>query len=136
MKIKILAFDRHKLAAAQELAAEYLKRLTWPAQVIDLAPKHDLEKYLSAGYIICMDERGDNLTSQEFAQLIDKVMVSGKDLTFIIGGAEGLSQEILARAHKKLAFGRQTWPHKFMKFMLLEQIYRAQQILSGHPYHK
>ena len=147
MKIKIIAIDKHKLSAAQELADEYIKRITWPIQIIDIIPKHKnqtkdaegdlIEKHIDASqYLICLDENGDNFTSNEFAKTLDNIVSSSKDLTLIIGGATGISENILKLANKKIAFGRQTWPHKFVKFMLLEQIYRAQQIIKGHPYHK
>ena len=58
------------------------------------------------------------------------------DLAFVIGGADGLDPTVRAAADLTLAFGRQTWPHMMVRAMLIEQIYRAQQIILGHPYHR
>ena len=59
-----------------------------------------------------------------------------RDVTFLVGGSDGLSPETLTRAHLRLSMGKQTWPHLLARCMLLEQIYRAQCILGNHPYHK
>jgi 23S rRNA (pseudouridine1915-N3)-methyltransferase len=59
-----------------------------------------------------------------------------RDLAFVIGGADGLDTALLAAAEISLSFGSMTWPHMLVRSMLMEQLYRAQQILAGHPYHK
>ena len=84
-----------------------------------------------------MDERGRDLKSRELADRIGRWRDDGvQDLAFAIGGADGLSQAVRDRADLLLAFGRATWPHMLVRAMLAEQIYRAQTILSGHPYHR
>jgi len=78
-----------------------------------------------------------SFTSIEFAQTLKNYQNEGvKSLTFIIGGADGLSKEMTDRCQHLISFGRMTWPHLLVRGMLLEQIYRAQQILFGHPYHR
>jgi 23S rRNA (pseudouridine1915-N3)-methyltransferase len=87
--------------------------------------------------VIGLDERGTSLTSPEFANILEHYRnESIKSLTFLIGGADGLSDAVRARCQRLLSFGRMTWPHLLVRGLLVEQIYRAQQILSGHPYHR
>ena len=84
-----------------------------------------------------LDERGDNVTSQEWASDLNARLGSGaREIVYVIGGTDGLAQEITARAARRLALGRQTWPHMLVRVMLLEQIYRALTILTNHPYHR
>jgi len=84
-----------------------------------------------------MDERGQTIKSVAFAEIFQKQMDIGHThFQFIIGGADGLTQEVRERSNLLLSFGAQTWPHMLARIMLLEQIYRAQQILDGHPYHR
>ena len=84
-----------------------------------------------------MDEKGKTLSSIEFSKHIEKIQLdSTNGIQFIIGGADGLDDEIRDQARLIMSFGRQTWPHMMARVMLLEQIYRAQQILAGHPYHR
>ena len=84
--------------------------------------------------MIDLDEHGEDLTSSELAELMKSL--EGQELTFIIGGAFGLHDRVLKTADKRIAFGKATWPHQLVRAMLMEQLYRAQQIIKGHPYHK
>ena len=87
--------------------------------------------------LVALDERGDNIDSAAFARLLgrwrDEQVANG---VFAIGGADGLSPELRRKAQLRMAFGAATWPHQMVRVMLLEQIYRAATILSGHPYHR
>jgi 23S rRNA (pseudouridine1915-N3)-methyltransferase len=84
-----------------------------------------------------MDEHGIGLSSKEFAGKLENLAIQGKSkVQFIIGGADGLPQSVRDRANFILSFGKQTWPHMLARVMLTEQIYRAQQIIAGHPYHR
>ena len=88
-------------------------------------------------FIVAMDERGKTLSSRDFAGKIQNLQNEGlSQMQFIIGGADGLNDEIRQRSNLLLSFGKQTWPHMLARVMLLEQIYRAQQILKNHPYHR
>jgi 23S rRNA (pseudouridine1915-N3)-methyltransferase len=148
-KIEIIAAGQLKKGPLFELCEEYIKRLTWPLTVIAIESKYkdagqmqaEENKKIAAylrddSHVIVMDERGKSLGSIEFATIIEKIRNSGRDLQFVIGGAGGLSNDIRKRANFVLGLGAQTWPHMLARVMLLEQIYRAQQILSGHPYHR
>jgi 23S rRNA (pseudouridine1915-N3)-methyltransferase len=89
------------------------------------------------GRLVALDARGQPWTSREFADRLAGWRDSGTAaLAFAIGGAEGLGQAVIARADTLLSLGRLTWPHLLVRGMLLEQLYRAQQILAGHPYHR
>jgi 23S rRNA (pseudouridine1915-N3)-methyltransferase len=86
---------------------------------------------------IALDERGTQWSSRTLAQRIATWRDQGSpELAFAIGGAEGLSETALDRAEVILSLGSMTWPHLLVRGMLLEQLYRAQQILAGHPYHR
>ena len=87
--------------------------------------------------LIVLDEKGKSLPSTHFAKKLEDLqqLKPGK-IQCVIGGADGLSEDIRRRADLLLGFGAQTWPHMLARVMLVEQIYRAQQILANHPYHR
>ena len=114
----------------------YTKRITkWKLKTLTYtkAPKYldliDLKKE----NIVLLDEYGKHYTSIEFSDFMGK---QEKDITFLIGAAEGFPKEVHDIPHQKIALSKMTLPHAFARIILVEQIYRAQQILSGHPYHK
>ena len=72
----------------------------------------------------------------KFARLLGDQLDQGRDLAFVIGGADGLSNALRERANTLLRFGSMTWPHQIVRGLLFEQIYRAETILLGHPYHR
>jgi 23S rRNA (pseudouridine1915-N3)-methyltransferase len=86
---------------------------------------------------ILLDERGAEWTSRQLAEKLARWRDDGVPCaTFWIGGADGVSQSVKDQADEKLAFGRQTWPHRLVRVMISEQVYRAVTILSGNPYHR
>ena len=87
--------------------------------------------------LVALDERGAAWPSRGFADRLSAWRAEGVvELAFAIGGAEGLGDAVLDRADAKLSLGAMTWPHLLVRGMLLEQLYRAQQIRAGHPYHR
>lgn len=87
--------------------------------------------------LVALDARGVAWTSRQFADYLARWRDTGSAaLAFAIGGAEGLGQQVIKRADIVLSLGPLTWPHLLVRGMLLEQLYRAQQILAGHPYHR
>ena len=87
--------------------------------------------------LVTLDERGDNIDSAAFARHLGRWRDESIPSTaFVIGGADGLSPDLQRNAKLRIAFGKATWPHQMVRVMLLEQIYRAATILSGHPYHR
>lgn len=96
-----------------------------------------LAKLKESSYVIALAIEGKKLSSEAFAAQIDKLMTDGYgDITFIIGGSNGLSDEVLSRAQYLLSFSKMTFPHQLMRLILMEQIYRAFRIMNNHPYHK
>lgn len=145
MHISLAVIGKLKVPALRALYDEYTKRLEWKLSLHEFEGKYTraqendllLKAIQPTSYLILLDEGGENLKSQDFATLLNDIQLhhQGK-ATFVIGGADGLTEEIKAKAHKTLSFGRMTWPHLFVRVMLMEQLYRAQQILKGHPYHR
>ena len=87
--------------------------------------------------IVCLDAAGELTDSSGFAAALAKDAAASVARTvFVIGGPDGLGRAVLARAHRRLSFGRTTWPHQLVRVLLAEQLYRATTILSGHPYHR
>lgn len=151
MRMTVAAVGRERRGPLRELADEYCRRCPWPVQLIEVTPRSALplerrledeaERLLrplpSDAVVIALDERGRDLTSPQFAGLLGAWRESGRiDFAFLIGGADGLAPTALRRADETIAFGRMTWPHRLVRVMLLEQIYRAATILTGHPYHR
>ena len=150
MKIDIVAIGQLKKGALCDALLEYEKRIQWPVHFIiheskksgDVAKRSEEHEKLissldSSAFVIAMDERGKTLPSLKFAQKIQDLQNQGRShIQFVIGGADGLSEDIRKRADLLLSFGSQTWPHMLARVMLLEQIYRCQQIIASHPYHR
>ena len=88
-------------------------------------------------YVIALAIEGKMLDSEELAERIEKLGVSGiSQIVFVIGGSLGLSAQVMKRADYALSFSRMTFPHQLMRVVLLEQIYRSYRIIQGEPYHK
>jgi 23S rRNA (pseudouridine1915-N3)-methyltransferase len=155
MKIRIIALGRAKAGPEKSLVDTYRKRLSWPCQLIELEAKKGISgaqlmaaeadlieealaaKASSKRVVIALDERGQNLDSRDFAKRITALGNQGySELVFVIGGADGLAPAIRDRAGFLLCFGNMTWPHMLVRVLLMEQIYRAQTIITGHPYHR
>ena len=151
MKLILLCVGTIKAGPEKDLLDQYRTRLSWPFEVREVICRKtgtpdqiknlEGELLLQAidpdSIVIGLDERGTALTSPEFAKVLEHYRNEGiKSLTFLIGGADGLSDAVRNRCQRLLSFGRMTWPHLLVRGLLVEQIYRAQQILSGHPYHR
>ena len=96
-----------------------------------------LQKIKQTEYVIALDLQGVQWSSEQLAKEMDKLATSGKSsIAFVIGGSNGLSEEVLKRANKKLSFSNMTFPHQLTKLILMEQVYRAFKILRNEPYHK
>ena len=88
------------------------------------------------GKAILLDIKGKEYTSVEFSSLIKEFIDKGEEVTFIIGGSYGVSQDVKDKAHVKISFSKMTFPHTMFRVMLVEQIYRAYTIINGAKYHK
>jgi 23S rRNA (pseudouridine1915-N3)-methyltransferase len=159
MRLLVIAVGRLKQGPERELAERYRERFDdigrklgfRGLEVVELPESRSRDAAtrmteeaaaLSAAIppksaIVALDERGDNIDSRKFASHLGRWRDDQVANTiFIIGGADGLSPELRRMAQLRMAFGAATWPHQMVRFMLLEQIYRAATILAGHPYHR
>lgn len=151
-KIRILAVGRLKTPHWQQAAAHYAKRLsrgfTLEEHLVKDADaqlplaerkRHEaaaLAKHLRPSEIvICLDEKGTSMSSTDFAETLRAFFNAAQTPCFIVGGAYGLDASLLKRADRLLAFGPMTLPHEMARVLLLEQLYRAQNILAGTGYH-
>jgi 23S rRNA (pseudouridine1915-N3)-methyltransferase len=159
MKLGVAAIGLLKSGPEKELAADYEQRITglgrtagltgfavqdWAeskASTADLRKAEEAKRLWSAipaeGLAIVLDERGKAHTSTDFAKILQQQAEAGtKQLHFLIGGPDGHASETRDKAFKTLSFGPMTFPHRLLRVMLLEQIYRAVTIIVNHPYHR
>lgn len=159
MTIRVLCVGRVRERFFQDAAGEYMKRLTRYAKIgicevpDEKAPENLSEadrklvlkkegdrllaKIREQDYVIALAVNGTPMSSELFAARIGALMNSGKSsIAFVIGGSLGLSGDVQRRADEAISFSAMTFPHQLMRVILLEQIYRAEKILSGEPYHK
>ncbi|MBO6519616.1 MAG: 23S rRNA (pseudouridine(1915)-N(3))-methyltransferase RlmH [Rhodospirillales bacterium] len=150
MRLTLIAVGRAKRGPEQELFNSYQKRLNPGLDLIEVEEKRPLSgaelkareaeliaaKIPDGAFLVALDERGKPLSSRKFAEKLGDLRDGGRDIAFIIGGADGLDESLRARADMILGFGPQTWPHMLVRAMLAEQVYRGQSILAGHPYHR
>ncbi|MFP7569556.1 23S rRNA (pseudouridine(1915)-N(3))-methyltransferase RlmH [Marivita sp. S2033] len=91
----------------------------------------------SGSVTVCLDERGRVLSSPDFSDQLRKWADQGRsDVAFVIGGADGIDPSLRSEADLLLSFGKMVWPHKLVRVMLAEQLYRAATIAAGSPYHR
>ena len=147
MRIRIISVGQVKKASPfYSLFSTYHKRMQWDVDSVEIdarkfsdqdAQADKILEQLQGGYVVALDERGKTLGSMEFADKISQLQMDNlTPVHFIIGGADGLTKAVRQRADFLMSFGKQTWPHQLVRVMLMEQIYRSQQILAGHPYHR
>lgn len=151
MKLTIAAIGRAGRGPERDLYEHYAGRIRWPLTLRELEEKRKLsaaemikregELLLAAvpdkAMLVALDRRGKVLASEAFAGRLRRWRDdSVSDVAFLIGGADGHSEELLERAALVVSFGAMTWPHLLARAMLAEQIYRSQQLLAGHPYHR
>ncbi len=147
----MIAVGRLKSGPLKDLERLYAERITWKLTLREVEERRKLptpdriaregELLLAAlpagAIVVALDGRGAALSSEAFAVRLAAWRDGGADaVAFLIGGADGLAEPVRRRAQLVLGLGPMTWPHFLVRGMLLEQLYRAQQILSGHPYHR
>ncbi len=155
MRIAVIAVGKARAGPVHALAADYAKRLSqgsgaWRLAIVEVEaparlPVADrmrreaelLATRVPAGAaLVALDRQGKGLSSEDFAARLGAWRDQGREVAFVIGGADGLARDLVTRAELVLSFGAMTWPHMLARAMLLEQLYRAGAILAGHPYHR
>lgn len=159
MKITIITVGKIKEKYLKDAIAEYSKRLSkyCKLEIVEVADEktpdnasETVENQIRAkegerilkyvkddAYVITLEIKGRQVTSEELADKIDTLGIQGTShITFIIGGSIGLGEEVLTRSDYALSFSKMTFPHQLMRVILLEQIYRSYRIIHGEPYHK
>ncbi len=154
MRVRVIAVGTRMPPWARSACAEYLQRLRaglpLELQEVEAASRRaggparalarEGERLLAAlpprDYVIALDERGRELSTQELARWLGLRKQQGEDLAFVLGGPDGLAAPVLARSNLTLALSRLTLPHALARVLLTEQLYRAHCILANHPYHR
>ncbi len=154
MRILLLAVGKAKPGPARALFEDYAQRLRPPIELIEVEERRKLgagelkrreAELLRAALarradkpvIVALDEHGQSLDTAGFARQLARWREAGEsEIAFLIGGADGLDQDLLRGSDLRLALGPMTWPHMLVRGLLAEQLYRAQQIAAGHPYHR
>ncbi len=140
--IQIIAGGKKSAGEYATLIAEYEKRLRKPFDVSwRFMDEEKLAKYLAewpfagAEFVICCDERGKNISSDEYSLCLTRAFAAGREVVILIGGAYGFSDEVREKADLVWSFSRLVFPHQLFRVMVAEQIYRAQEIARGGKYH-
>ena len=140
MKLAVIAVGKLKEAWVQEGCAEYAKRVRGklPLDLVEVKDDAELVRRLPPRHKLwALDERGKELTSEQLAEALNRLMNAGEHgVSLVIGGADGLPKELAARADFVWSLGRLTLPHRLARLIVLEQLYRALSILRGEPYHR
>ncbi|MGH8692401.1 MAG: 23S rRNA (pseudouridine(1915)-N(3))-methyltransferase RlmH [Burkholderiales bacterium] len=129
-RLRVVALDARLPGWAEQACAEYAKRMPRGYEVSRISTKPGKLRSFLKGRVVALDERGRDLTTEQFAGLLDRETV------FVIGGADGLDESVKKGAAVLLRLSSLTLPHALAQVVLLEQIYRAATILTGHPYHR
>ena len=151
MRIRILCVGRMKDGPERELVDDYVLRAQKSGKSLGYRAVEEIEIPSSAkedegvrllakhgqGILIRLDERGEAWSSQDLSKRLARWRDAGEDaVSFVIGGADGTSPAIAAAARHTVSFGVQTWPHRLVRVMIAEQVYRALSIEAGSPYHR
>jgi 23S rRNA (pseudouridine1915-N3)-methyltransferase len=154
MKFRILAVGRMKAGPERALYEHYAARVRPVIAMSEVEEKRPLsgaelkareaelllatlDETKGKRAVVVLDEHGKTFSSRDFAQRLQRFEDDGaSEIAFLIGGADGHGEAVLKRADLKLSLGAMTWPHMLVRGMLAEQLYRAQAILAGHPYHR
>jgi 23S rRNA (pseudouridine1915-N3)-methyltransferase len=153
LKVSLLCVGKLGDAPEARLATDYAARASAAGRAFGFGPVEIIEidarkpgktaegvallERIGSDYLIACDEHGPVRTSRDLAARLARLRDDGvRRLVFVIGGADGLDDSLLATARERLAFGPQTWPHALARIMLAEQVYRAATIMAGSPYHR
>ena len=153
MKLRLLAVGTKSPAWIRSGFDEYAKRLPpeMPLELIEIAaPKHrgGADKFIQVegakmaahikdgDWVVALEENGRQVSSAQLAHKLDDWRMHGRNVTFLVGGSDGLSDEVTRRANERMSLSALTLPHYLVRVMLAEALYRAWSICNGHPYHR
>ena len=138
MRLHVIARGKIGRSPEADLVDRYLKRISWPTRHSELPDKGGEIPASDSPYkTVILDEKGEQLSSTEFARLLEHWRDDGvREARFLIGAADGFGDAERAGADKLIAFGKATWPHLMARAMLAEQLFRAISIIANHPYHR
>jgi len=155
VRLHLCAVGRMRAGPERNLVDDYLQRAGRTGRPLGIGPvaEHEVEDKKGGGMvseadllvraipagamIVALDERGDLISSPDFATLLAKWRDDGQqDVAFVIGGADGIASALRDRAGFAISLGKMVWPHMLVRVMMAEQIYRATTILAGGPYHR
>ena len=138
MRLHVIARGKIGRSPEADLVDRYLKRISWPTRHSELPDKGGEIPASDSPYkTVILDEKGEQLSSTEFARLLEHWRDDGvREVRFLIGAADGFGDAERAGADKLIAFGKATWPHLMARAMLAEQLFRAISIIANHPYHR
>lgn len=155
MKVRLLTVSNRQPRWVQEGCAEYEKRLprAWQFQLVEVRPaprtggadaakvrREEAARVRKAlpknALLVALDERGAAWTTDQLAARVEQWQQLGRDLAFVIGGADGLDPDLRARADHCLSLSPMVMPHGLVRVVFVEQLYRASTVIAGHPYHK
>ena len=143
--IKVICVGKLKEKYLVDAVLEYSKRISkyTKLEIIELKDsnivkeKEEILKHLDKkDYIITLQIDGESIDSIELSKKIDKIFITNPNITFIIGGSDGLDEEVKKISNYALSFSKLTFPHQLFRVMLLEQIYRSFKIINNETYHK
>lgn len=146
MRLRVISIGRDRSGLFEPAVQEYAQRVRRivPVELVELKESDSREKETAAvlakiaprEVVVCLDERGKELSSPELAQRIGRWRDESRDVVFLIGGDEGHAEEVRKRAEFTWSLSRLVLPHRLARVVVMEQIYRAFTILRGEPYHK
>jgi len=152
MRARLIAVGQRMPAWVQAGYAEYAKRLEreLPMELVEISTKsgRDPARAMAAegtamlaaipksAHVVALDGRGKPWSSEDLARQLERWRMLGKDLAFLIGGADGLAAPALERADQRWSLGPATLPHPLVRILVAEQLYRAVSLLGNHPYHR
>lgn len=146
--VSLVAVGRARGRPEAMLVDGYLAQVPWPARVVEVRESAQPDRKRREGTallaalpdgatVVALDGGGRTVSSLDFARRIARWRDGGvREVCFVIGGADGLDDAVLARADERLSLGAMTWPHLLVRAMLAEQLWRAASLLAGHPYHR
>ena len=155
MKVRLLTVSQRQPAWVVEGCTEYEKRLprAWQFQLVEIKPEARTSGVTTqrvqsgeavrirnatpkGAVVVALDERGESWSTERFASQIEGWQGSGRDLVFVIGGADGLDPDFRDQADHRMSLSSMVMPHGLVRVVVVEQLYRAATVLNGHPYHK